>query len=86
MARSLLQQTDEAAGRAGVLASKLIATAVSGNDLNPLDAPKSISADSSSLGSNSVTQKLRDLQILRKEGVITEEEFDKKKQQLLQKL
>jgi len=32
------------------------------------------------------SQKLRDLQALRKDGVITEDEFLKKKQQLLEKL
>ena len=34
----------------------------------------------------SVSQKLRDLQNLRKDGVITEDDFQKKKQQLLEKL
>lgn len=36
--------------------------------------------------SESVSQKLRELQSLRKDGVITEDDFQKKKQQLLEKL
>jgi hypothetical protein len=76
MARSLLQQVDETTGRAGVAESKLIATTVTENDLLPPgQAPANDSA-----------QKLRDLQNLRKDNVITEEEFQKKRQELLEKL
>lgn len=76
MARSLLQQVDDATGRAGVAESKLIATSVTENDLLPPgQAPASDAA-----------QKLRDLQTLRKDNVITEEEFQKKRQELLEKL
>mgnify|MGYP001236486216 CR=1 FL=1 len=76
MARSLLQQVDEATGRAGVTESKLIASTVTDNDLLlPGQAPANDSA-----------QKLRDLQNLRKDNVITEEEFQKKRQELLEKL
>ncbi len=82
MARSLLQQTDETTGRAGVMESKLIATSISENDLAPLDTPAALQTPSS----DSVSQKLRELQNLRKDGVITEDEFQKKKEQLLQKL
>lgn len=82
MARSLLQQTDETTGRAGVMESKLIATSISENDLSPLGTPTGLQTPSS----DSVSQKLRELQNLRKDGVITEDEFQKKKEQLLQKL
>jgi len=76
MARSLLQQVDETTGRAGVTESKLIATTVTENDLLPAgQAP-----------SNDAAQKMRDLQNLRKDNVITEEEFQKKRQELLEKL
>lgn len=76
MARSLLQQVDEANGRAGVAESKLIATSVTESDLLPPgQAP-----------ANDAAQKLRDLQNLRKDNVITEEEFQKKRQELLEKL
>jgi len=76
MARSLLQQVDETTGRAGVTESKLIATTVTENDLLP---PGQTPA-------NDAAQKLRDLQNLRKDNVITEEEFQKKRQELLEKL
>lgn len=75
MARSLLQQVDEPTGRAGVTESKLIATSVTENDLLPPgQAP-----------ANDAAQKLRDLQNLRKDNVISEEEFQKKRQDLLEK-
>jgi hypothetical protein len=85
MARSLLQQVDEPTGRAGVTESRLIASTVADNDLAPLDAPdaKSGLPDASS---DSVSRKLRELQSLQKDGVITEDEYQKKKQQLLEKL
>lgn len=86
MARSLLQQTDETTGRAGVIESKLIATSISENDLTPLYTPSATPIASQAPSSDSVPQKLRELQNLRKDGVITEDEFQKKKEQLLQKL
>jgi microcystin-dependent protein len=85
MARSLLQQVDENTGRAGVTESKLIASSISDNDVLPIDAPLA-TASSQAPSSDSASQKLRELQDLRKDGVITEEEFQKKKQQLLEKL
>lgn len=85
MAQSLLQQTDEATGRAGVIESKLIATSISENDLTPLDTLPATPTASQAPLSDSVPQKLRELQNLRKDGVLTEEEFQKKKEQLLQK-
>ncbi|MFC5519318.1 DUF2846 domain-containing protein [Polaromonas jejuensis] len=85
--RSLLQQVNESTGRAGVTESKLIAFSVSDKDLTPLDTPINapLSASPAPPG-DSVNQKLRELQNLQKDGVITEEEFQKKKQQLLEKL
>ncbi len=86
MARSLLQQVDENTGRAGVMESKLIASSVSDNDLTPLDMPTSPVSPSQAPSSNAVSQKLRELQDLRKDGIINEEEYQKKKQELLEKL
>ena len=86
MARSLLQQVDEATGRAGVTESKLIASSISDNDLAPLDTPIATLPASQSPSNESVSQKLRELQNLRKDGVFTEEEFQKKKQPLMEKL
>lgn len=85
MARSLLQQVDETTGRAGVTASKLIASSTSDNDLTPLDAPMATIPASQSNTNESVSQKLRELQNLRKDGIITEDEFQKKKQQVMEK-
>jgi hypothetical protein len=78
IARSLLQQVDDTTGRAGVMESSMIETSVSENDLIPLDTPTA--------KPDSVSQKLRELQNLRKDGIITEDEFQKKKQQLLENL
>ncbi len=86
MARSLLQQTDETTGRAGVMESKLIATTVLESDLTPLDAQPASSPALSAPSNDTTSQKLRELQSLRKDGVITEDEFQKKKAQLLEKL
>ncbi|NCD35495.1 MAG: DUF2846 domain-containing protein [Spartobacteria bacterium] len=86
MARSLLQQTDEITGRAGVMKSKLIASTVSEDDLTPLDS-QTASTPALLESSNSTTsQKLRELQSLRRDGLITEDEYQKKKAQLLEKL
>lgn len=86
MARSLLQQTDEATGRAGVMESKLIATTVSESDLTPLDSPPASPPALLAPSNDTTSNKLRELQSLRKDGVITEDEFQKKKTQLLDKL
>lgn len=85
MARSLLQQTDETSGRAGVMESKLIATSLSEADLSPLGAQQAPPSGAAT-GNESVSNKLRELQNLRSDGLITEDEFQKKKQQLLEKL
>ncbi len=82
MARSLLQQTDEATGRAGVMESQLIASTVPEKDWTPLDTPAAPQA----VPGDTLSQKLRELQRLRKEGVLTEEAFLKKKGELLEKL
>lgn len=48
--------------------------------------PQSSTSEVQTTMSNSTSQKLRELQGLRKDGVITEDEFQKKKKQLLEKL
>ena len=54
---------------------KLITSAVSGADL----APAGEQGDANS----TLSQKLRELQKLRQDGLINEEDYEKKKQQLL---
>ena len=84
--RSQLHQTDERNGRAGVMESKLIAMSISENDVIPFDTPLATPAALQAPSNDSVSQKLRELQNLRKDGLISEEEFKKKKEQLLEKL
>ncbi len=84
MARSLLQQMDETLGRAGIMESKLIATAISGDEIMPLDTLAALPTTSQETVSPSVSQKLRELRSLRDEGIITENEFQQKKTELLQ--
>jgi hypothetical protein len=78
-ARSLLQEVDEKTGRAGVMESKLAASAIADGDVKPL-------GDTPAPSSDSVNLRLRELQTLRKDGLISEEEYEKKRQELLQKL
>ena len=47
-------------------------------------APVNVTPDNQS--SNSTSQKLRELQVLKKDGLITDDEFQNKKKQLLEKL
>lgn len=85
IAQSLLQKADESTGRAGVMRSKLISLSIFENDLAPLDSPPATPAELQTPSSNSIAQRLRELQNLRKDGVISEDEFLKKKLQLLEK-
>jgi hypothetical protein len=86
MARNMLQQTDETTARAGIMESKLIALLLNENDILPLDVQPRSSQTPSTLSNDAISQKLRELQSLRKDGIITEDEFQKKKAQLLEKL
>jgi hypothetical protein len=86
MARSLLHEVDERTGRAGVAESKMIALPLSFVDMAATDMSPAMRAPSTAPSSDAVAQKLRELQNLRKDGVITEDEFQKKKEQLLQQL
>ena len=88
MARSMLQSVDEKTGRSGVMESQLIASSVLDRDVVPLDTVTTIvtpPAPTAASGS-SITERLREIQNLRKEGAISEEEFQIKRQQLLEKL
>lgn len=76
MARSLLQEVDEATGREGVMESKLIKTLVNDSEVRPLGAPPP----------DSIANKLRELEQLRKEGIISDEEFETKKAEFLKQM
>ncbi|WP_066185052.1 MULTISPECIES: DUF2846 domain-containing protein [unclassified Guyparkeria] len=74
MARSLLQEVDAERGRQGVTDSKLVEADLPEGGIQPLDgAPADSPAD-----------RLRELKQLRDEGVITEEEYERKKGELLE--
>ena len=82
-ARSQLQQVDEKTGRDGVLESKLINQNLT--SIEPLGTPTKSTASTEAQTSltGSTQQKLRELQGLRKEGLISESEYHQKKKQLL---
>jgi hypothetical protein len=82
-ARSQLQEVDEKTGRNGVLESKLISQNF--NAVEPLGAP----IDTTTQGmpkvitAKSIGDKLKDLQALLKEGLITQDEFQQVKREIL---
>lgn len=77
MARCALHHiTDEEKGRSGVLESKLIKNQVDENEILPVGASSS----------DSIPNKIRELDKLRKDGLITDDEFENKKRELLEQL
>jgi hypothetical protein len=81
--KSVLQQVDENKGHAAVFGSKIIASNVSDAKLSVSDTPASASSETQA--SAPLSEKLRELQGLKNDGLITEEEFQMKRQQLLEK-
>lgn len=91
--RGSLEIVDENVGRSGVMESKLVFSGISGEDISPLDAPVSpqsvqqpSSTKSSAPSGDPLVQKLRELQKLKNDGIITEDEYQNKKRQLLERL
>lgn len=79
--RTQLQQVDDASGKKGVMESKMATAVLNDADLNPLvTTVNGIATDTS------VAAKLRDLHALRKDGVISEAEYQSKKAELLGKM
>ena len=70
-----LEKRNETDGRKAVLESKLVASTITDDEVS--------ATVSSSNNASSVSQKLRDLQSLRKDGVITDDEYEIKKKELL---
>jgi hypothetical protein len=85
-ARTNLQQVDEDKGRAGVSESKLIASSISERDIEATVSAAASNTPSLPTGDLTASKKLRELQDLKREGVITDEEFEAKKKQLIDKL
>jgi len=74
MARSLLQEVDAERGRQGVTDSKLVEADLPEGGIRPIDGE----------GADSPADRLRELKRLRDEGVITDEEYERKKAELLE--
>lgn len=83
--KSLVTSVNQAAAQQNNSQPSAIATPYSKN-LTVSDAPANTALKTGTAMNETVSQKLRDLQSLRKDGVITEDEFQRKKQQLLEKL
>ncbi len=79
MARSQLHQVDETTGRAGVQESKLASARLTAADLQPLEAkgptPSNVALD----------EKLRQLQKMFDDKLISEQEYQLKRKELLEK-
>ena len=88
IARNKLQIVDEATGKAGIAECKLIETIQTNTTPQQAleTAPANTVSGKPATTGETTSQRLRELQALRKDGIITEEEFQKKKQQLLEKL
>lgn len=84
-ARSKLQEVDEQRGRAGVIESKLVASKMLVDDFSHPSTTDTI-ARTSTESTPSTTEKLRELKELKKEGIISSDEYEKKKEQLLNAL
>lgn len=82
-ARSQLQEVDEKMGRNGVLESKLISQNF--NAVEPLGAliDTTIQGTPKAIATKSIGDKLKDLQALLKEGLITQDEFQQVKREIL---
>lgn len=79
MARSQLHQVDETTGRMGVLESKLASARLSASDLQPLGAQGPTPSNTA------LDEKLRQLQKMRDEKLITDQEYQIKRKELLEK-
>ena len=88
IARTKLHIVDDEIGKAGIAECKLIESVQT--NAAPQQALAAAPSNTISVTPTTITettsQKLRDLQALRKDGIITEDEFQKKKQQLLEKM
>lgn len=84
MARTQVQQVDEKEGKAGVLESKILATKVPSSEIRPLNA-RGLPAETG-YGPSATTDKLRELQKLYDEKLISESEYQQKRKQLLEGL
>jgi len=82
-ARTKLQEVDESTGREAIASTKMIASSVGDDSFTAKVVDPAVPATGSPA---LISDKLRELQKLRDDGVISDEEFQKKKQQLLDKM
>ncbi len=82
MARSKLQEVTEEIGKAGVLESKLIYTEIDEKDISPVG----LESSSPVKQNRSLSEKLLELDKMKADGLITEEEFNSKKVIILKSL
>jgi len=85
-ARSNLQQVDEKTGRSGVIESKLIAASAPESEIKPTNSITQTSTKITSTENMTPDEKLRKLQDLKEKGLISEDDFSKKKTQILKEL
>ncbi len=83
-ARTMLQEVNENNGRSGVGECKLMATSAGMENLAPLGEQTESSHTATVQPEPTVPEKLRELQKLRNDGVVSEEEYQRKKKQLLE--
>ena len=83
-ARSALKEVDENTGRRGVLESKQISSTLSANDIEPETVSGLVVAPTAST-IDSLTQQLQELQSLRENKKITEDEYQRMRAGVLEK-
>lgn len=85
MARTQLSQVDESIGRNGVQESKLVALRVPEIEILPVAtmASQSVVVNMANAASSEVSEKLRQLQKMFDEKLISAQEFDKKRAEIL---
>ena len=82
--RSELRQVDEKTGKAGVLGSRLITPLISDEDIVGVNSSPDVKATQIVVrDGTSASQKLKDLQNMLKDNLITDSDYQKKKQQIL---
>ena len=89
MARTQLSQVDESIGRSGVQESKLVALRVSEAEILPIAAVKSaleVAGKKTETDISDASEKLKQLQKMFDEKLISEQEFNQKRKEILAKL
>lgn len=88
MARTQLSQVDEATGRMGVQESKLASSLIPDTEILPIGVKSTpdATANQTDVKPTSAIEKLKQLQKLYEGGLITEQEFNKKRAAIIEQL